>query len=277
MAKATVDRPVGQTFSEVRDWLITEGLSKNAAVEIALLPGWKGLRGQRLAAWLRKEARPVLRAEAKKEEQEAKEEKAAQLLGVKEGGNLAVAVADFQRANKINAGNGVLDNKTMTALLATSPSRPPSGRPAEAAAPATKAVAPAKKAAPVAAPAPAAPAGTPAKAAGKVTPAKPKAAGTPAAQVDMTGDGELMTALGWANAFIGFNPELSGILDKAVAEQWSPETIQAAVNQWSQKAGFRQKQIAWEAEKRLHPVDADAQRKDLQTKLQQKATQIGSP
>lgn len=84
----------------------------------------------------------------------------------------------------------------------------------------------------------------------------------------------LQAAYGWAAAFNDI-PELKGILDQAVAGQWTDDVLAAAIqnSEWAKQK--RQAQVQYEINRRLHPADVAGQRKALEQNLQQMAVGLG--
>lgn len=84
----------------------------------------------------------------------------------------------------------------------------------------------------------------------------------------------LSQAYGWAAALADI-PELQAILDRAVAESWTPDLILAAIQNSEWAKSKRQAQIDYEINRRLHPADTAAEREQLEIYIQQEATKAG--
>lgn len=92
--------------------------------------------------------------------------------------------------------------------------------------------------------------------------------------IDPANANSIQRAYGWAAAFADI-PELSGILDQAVEEQWTDDVLVAAIQNSDWARNRRQAQIDYEVNRRLHPADVAAEREQLELALQQEATKIG--
>lgn len=92
--------------------------------------------------------------------------------------------------------------------------------------------------------------------------------------IDPANTNGLQQAYGWASAFADI-PELSAILDQAVAEQWTDDVLVAAIQNSEWAKGRRQAQIAYEVNRRLHPEDVAAEREQLEIALQDSAVKLG--
>lgn len=84
----------------------------------------------------------------------------------------------------------------------------------------------------------------------------------------------LNRAYGYAAALADI-PELKAILDQAVAEQWTPDMIVAAINNSEWAKGRRQAQIDYEVNRRVNPADVAAQRENLEIYIQEQVTKLG--
>lgn len=84
----------------------------------------------------------------------------------------------------------------------------------------------------------------------------------------------LRRAYGWASAFADI-PELSSILDRAVAEQWTDDLLVAAIQNSEWAVSRRQAQVDYEVNRRINPADVAAEREALETAMADRATAIG--
>jgi hypothetical protein len=73
----------------------------------------------------------------------------------------------------------------------------------------------------------------------------------------------LTVAYGYAAALADI-PELKAILDRAVAEQWSPDLINAAIQNSEWYKSKRQAAAEYEINRRLHPADVAGDRRNLE-------------